>query len=91
MTAPGTGPLCGTVSCKTISGFPRHSDSVPKEANDHSIKKIIKCFVLMPCSLKLNGGVWIANRTYTEEFDEYKDSTFELADLRPKLLQWEKI
>ena len=51
----------------------------------------IKLFVLPPRSPKLNGGVERANRTHTEEFYEVTDSTFELADLRPKLLQWENI
>lgn len=51
----------------------------------------IKLFVLPPRSPKLNGGVERANRTHAEEFYEVTDSTFELADLRPKLLQWETI
>ncbi len=51
----------------------------------------IKLFVLPPRSPKLNGCVERANRTHTEEFYEVTDSTFELADLRPKLLQWETI
>jgi transposase InsO family protein len=54
-------------------------------------KRGIKLFVLPPRSPKLNGGVERANRTHTEEFYEVTDSTFELADLRPKLLQWEII
>jgi len=54
-------------------------------------KRGIKLFVLPPRSPKLNGGVERANRTHTEEFYEITDSTFELADLRPKLLEWEKI
>jgi putative transposase len=51
----------------------------------------IKLFVLPPRSPKLNGGVERANRTHTEEFYEITDSSFELADLRPKLLEWENI
>ena len=51
----------------------------------------IKLFVLPPRSPKLNGAVERANRTHTEEFYEVTDSSFELADLRPKLLQWENI
>ena len=51
----------------------------------------IKLFVLPPRSPELNGGVERANRTHTEEFYEITDSTFELADLRPKLLEWENI
>jgi putative transposase len=51
----------------------------------------IKLFVLPPRSPKLNGAVERANRTHTEEFYEVVDSTFELADIRPKLLEWEEI
>jgi len=51
----------------------------------------IELFVLPPRSPKLNGGVERANRTHTEEFYEVTDSTFDIADLRPKLLQWETI
>jgi putative transposase len=54
-------------------------------------KRGIKLFVLPPRSPKLNGAVERANRTHTEEFYEITDSSFELADLRPKLLQWENI
>lgn len=53
-------------------------------------KRNIKLFVLPPRSPKLNGGVERANRTHAEEFYEITDSTFELADLRPKLLEWEQ-
>jgi putative transposase len=51
----------------------------------------IRLFVLPPRSPKLNGAVERANRTHTEEFYEVTDSTFELADIRPKLLEWENI
>lgn len=51
----------------------------------------IKLFVLPPRSPKLNGGVERANRMHTEEFYEVIDSSYELADLRPKLLEWERI
>jgi putative transposase len=51
----------------------------------------IKLFVLPPRSPKLNGAVERANRTHTEEFYEVTDSSFELADLRSKLLEWENI
>jgi len=54
-------------------------------------KRGIRLFVLPPRSPKLNGGVERANRTHTEEFYEITDSTFELADLIPKLLEWENI
>lgn len=54
-------------------------------------KRGIRLFVLPPRSPKLNGAVERANRTHTEEFYEITNSTFELADLRPKLLEWENI
>ena len=50
----------------------------------------IRLFVLPPRSPKLNGGVERAHRTHTEEFYEVTDSSFELAELREELLQWEK-
>lgn len=53
-------------------------------------RRNIKLFVLPPRSPKLNGGVERANRTHTEEFYEVTDSDFELADIRAKLLEWEK-
>ena len=49
----------------------------------------IRLFVLPPRSPKLNGGVERAHRTHTEEFYEVTDSTFELDELREKLLEWE--
>jgi putative transposase len=49
----------------------------------------IRLFVLPPRSPKLNGGVERAHRTHTEEFYEVTDSTFDLAELRQELLQWE--
>jgi len=51
----------------------------------------IRLFVLPPHSPKLNGGVERAHRTHTEEFYEVTDSTFDLAELREKLLEWEHI
>ena len=51
----------------------------------------IRLFVLPPRSPKLNGGVERAHRTHTEEFYEVTDSTFDLAELRIKLLEWEDI
>ncbi len=54
-------------------------------------KRGIKLFVLPPRSPKLNGGVERAHRTHTEEFYEITDSTFDIADLRQELLQWEHI
>jgi len=58
---------------------------------DECQKRGILLYVLPPRSPKLNGGVERANRTHTEEFYEIVDSTFELADIRPKLLEWEAI
>jgi transposase InsO family protein len=51
----------------------------------------IRLFVLPPRSPKLNGGVERAHRTHTEEFYEVTDSSFELAELRQELLEWETI
>ena len=51
----------------------------------------IRLFVLPPRSPKLNGGVERAHRTHTEEFYEVTDSTFDLAELRIKPLEWEGI
>jgi len=51
----------------------------------------IKLFILPPRSPKLNGAVERAHRTHTEEFYEVTDSTFELAELRQELLEWEKV
>lgn len=49
----------------------------------------IRLFVLPPRSPKLNGVVERAHRTHTEEFYEVTDSSFELAELRQELLEWE--
>ncbi len=49
----------------------------------------IRLFVLPPRSPKLNGGVERAHQTHTEEFYEVTDSSFELAELRQELLEWE--
>jgi transposase InsO family protein len=51
----------------------------------------LKLFVLPPRSPKLNGAVERAHKTHTEEFYEITDSTFDLADLKNKLLHWEKV
>lgn len=51
----------------------------------------IRLFVLPPRSPKLNGGVERAHRTHTEEFYEVTDSSFELAELRQDLLEWERV
>jgi putative transposase len=54
-------------------------------------KRGIRLFVLPPRSPKLNGGVERAHRTHTEEFYEVTESSFELAELRSALLEWEGI
>ncbi len=51
----------------------------------------IKLFVLPPRSPKLNGGVERAHRTHTEEFYEVTDSSFEINEMRDRLLEWEKV
>ncbi len=51
----------------------------------------IKLFVLPPRSPKLNGGVERAHRTHTEEFYEVTESSFDLAELREELLEWEGV
>ena len=51
----------------------------------------IRLFVLPPRSPKLNGHVERAHRTHTEEFYEVVDSDFTIADLTPKLLEWERV
>lgn len=38
-----------------------------------------------------HGGVERAHRTHTEEFYEVTDSSYEIADLRQKLLAWERV
>lgn len=53
------------------------------------LKRGIRLFVLPPRSPKLNGGVERAHRTHTEEFYEVTNSSFELAELRQELLEWE--
>jgi transposase InsO family protein len=51
----------------------------------------IKLFVLPPRSPKLNGRVERAHRTHTEEFYELTESSFDIAELRSYLLQWERV
>ena len=53
-------------------------------------RRNIKLFVLPPRSPKLNGGVERAHRTHAEEFYEVIDSSFDIADVRSKLPQWER-
>jgi len=56
---------------------------------DECQQRGIRLFILPPRSPKLNGGVERAHRTHTEEFYEVTDSSFELAELRQELLEWE--
>ncbi len=51
----------------------------------------ISLFVLPPRSPKLNGHVERAHRTHTEEFYEVTESSFEIAELRADLLEWERV
>ena len=53
-------------------------------------RRNIKLFVLPPRSPKLNGHVERAHRTHTEEFYEVIESSFDIAELRVKLLEWER-
>lgn len=54
-------------------------------------RRDITLFVLPPRSPKLNGCVERAHRTHTEEFYEVTESSFDLAELRAELLQWERV
>ncbi len=47
--------------------------------------------VLPPRSPKLNGCVGRAHRTHTEEFYEVTESSFDIAELRVELLEWEQV
>jgi putative transposase len=51
----------------------------------------VRLFVLPPRSPKLNGGVERAHRTHTEECYEVTDISFDLAEIRESLLEWERI
>ena len=51
----------------------------------------ILLFVLPPRSPKLNGHVERAHRTHTEEFYEVADLSWTVAEVRPRLLAWEKV
>ncbi len=52
-------------------------------------KRGIKLFVLPPRSPKLHGTVERVHRTHTEEFYEVTESSFDVAELRGELLQWQ--
>lgn len=51
----------------------------------------LRLFVLPPRSPKLNGCVERGNRTHREEFYEVYDLDWNVAELRPDLLNWERI
>lgn len=70
-----------------VDGGPEFEAAFEKECQLRGIR----LFVLPPRSPKLNGGVERAHRTHTEEFYEVTDCTFDLAELRVKLLEWEDI
>jgi transposase InsO family protein len=53
-------------------------------------RRNIRLFVLPPRSPKLNGHVERAHRTHTEEFYEVIESSFNVAELRGELLEWER-
>jgi len=53
-------------------------------------RRNIRLFILPPRSPKLNGGVERAHRTHMEEFYEVTESSFDIAELRSKLLEWER-
>ncbi|HEU65721.1 MAG TPA: hypothetical protein ENN57_03530 [Chloroflexi bacterium] len=54
-------------------------------------KRNIRLFVLPPNSPKLNGCVERAHLTHTEEFCEVTDSSFNIVELKDKLLDREKV
>ena len=54
-------------------------------------RRNIKLFVLPPRSPKLNGYLERAHKTHTKEFYEVTESSFELAEPREELLEWERI
>jgi putative transposase len=54
-------------------------------------RRQIRLFVLPPRSPKLNGAAERAHRTHTEEFYEVTESSFDLPELRPELLEWERV
>lgn len=58
---------------------------------DECRRRGIKLFILPPRSPKLNGGVERAHRTHTEEFYEVTDSSFDIAELRQELIEWERV
>jgi len=70
-----------------VDGGPEFESVFERECQTRGIR----LFVLPPRSPKLNGGVERAHRTHTEEFYEVTDCTFDLAELREKLLEWEHI
>jgi len=48
-------------------------------------------FISVDCILKPNGHVERAHRTHTEAFYEVTESSFDIAELRGELLQWEQV
>ncbi len=70
-----------------VDGGSEFQDAFEKECQ----RRDIKLFVLPPHSPKLNGGVERAHRTHTEEFYEVTVSSFDLSELKDKLLEWEEV
>jgi len=54
-------------------------------------RRKIRLFVLPPKSPKLNGCVERAHRTHTEEFYEVYEVPWNVADLNPRLQEWEYV
>ena len=53
-------------------------------------RRNIRLFVLPPRSPKLNGYAERGHRTHTEEFYEVTESSFNVAELKGELLEWER-
>ena len=70
-----------------VDGGSEFQDAFERECQ----KRGIKLFVLPPRSPKLNGYVERAHRTHTEEFYEVTESSFDIAELRGELLEWEQV
>jgi len=70
-----------------VDGGSEFQDAFERECQ----KRGIELFVLPPRSPKLNGHVERAQRTHTEEFYEVTASSFDLSELKDKLLEWEKV
>jgi len=70
-----------------VDGGSEFQDAFEEECK----RRGIELFVLPPRSPKLNGHVERAQRTHTEEFYEVTDTSFDIAELKQALLEWEMI